>query len=619
MFPDNLYISDAAGGSLYTIENDVVSGTISINPDGSDVKQGQAILVSQNMIDVYTVNRSDGTITRIRNGQVIGDIKVGNMPYGICEDRNGRIYVTNHSDNTVSVIENGVVVGHPISVPGGPKGIVADYFGNIWVACYLTNTVAKIVNKIVVDEIPVAYNPDGITCSPTNHIWVACSGSNVVVKISDGKKALTIPTGKCPVAVVTDKKGHVFTANFEDDTVTMISTSEDNQQTTIAVGDGPNAIDINSQGHVYVTSSLSSELVYKINPSTAQVVDTIHVCKSQAAFGDFTGCATFNVFNPNGTGDGSISSGALDNVIQALRPTFKISDIDESAKIKFTLDSDLLNLSKFDRLLLNGKPANENGEFELTVDEAGTSLQLTGYFANDDDNPIVFVPVPFVSAFKAYIGVTDNDYQNCVILKEKTIDFSNQTVSTSFIEQPKQGHLILFIPRRSFTAFKDGFMVQGSHDIGNTWSETIPDSSVSAEPQVIEWDVTDKTDLSEENRMWDVEEITDQDTVTVTSGNAVLIKGTDYTIRTPSSIAGTGYSDIIVNDFSKLGVDNKIIITIQRAGTTTTTSGTVLLNNIYNNDLNWDNNKVSKYQVLVNTYQTNINEKWMFSFFNTLG
>ena len=617
MFPDNLYISDSTGGTLYTVENDVVSGTISINPDGVDVKQGQAILVSQNMIDVYTVNRAHGTITRIRNGQAVGDIKVGNMPYGICEDRNGRIYVTNYSDNTVSVIDNGQVVGHPISVAGGPKGIVADYFGNIWVACYLTNTVAKIVNMVVVDEIPVAYNPEGITCSPTNHIWVACSGSNVVVEISDNKKTLTIPTGKCPVAVVTDKKGHVFTANFEEDTVTMVSTSEENQTTTISVGDGPNAIDINSKGFVYVTSSLSSELVYKINPATAQVIDTIQVCKSQAAFGDFTGCATFNVFNPNGMDDGSISSGALDNVIQALRPTFKISDIDEAAKIKFTLDSELLNLSKFDRLLLNGKQANTNGEFELTAEEAGASLQLTGYFANDDDNPIVFVPVPFVSAFKAYIGVTDNNYQNCVILKEKTIDFSDQSISTSFVEQPKQGHLILFVPKRSFASFKDGFMVQGSHDIGNTWSETIPNASVSHTDE-IEWVVTNKTDLSEENRTWDVEEITNQDTVTVTSGNAVLIKGTDYTIRTPSTVAGTGHSDIIVTNFSKLGIDNKIIITIQRAGTTTT-SGSVLLSNIYNNDLNWDNSKVNKYQALVNTYQTNNNEKWMFSFFNTLG
>jgi len=619
MFPDNLHICDPTDGRLYVVENDVVSGSVSINPNETEINQGQAVLVCQNMIDVYTVNRANGSITRIRDGQVVGDIKVGNMPYGICEDRNGRIYVTNHTDDTVSVIENGVVVGHPIPVPGGPKGIVADYFGNIWVSCYLTNSVARITNKMVVDEIPVAYNPDGITCSPTNDIWVACSGSNVVVKITDGKKKLTLPTGKCPVAIVTDKKGHVFTANFEDDTVTMISTSEDNQQTTIAVGDGPSAIDINSKGHVYVTSSLSSEMVCKINPAVAQVVDRIHVCKSQSAYGDFTGCAAYNVFNPNGVEDGSISSGALDNVIQALRPTFKVSDIDEASKIKFKVDSNLLDLDKFSRLLLNGKPANENGEFELTLDEVGTTLQLTGYFANDDDDPIVFVPIPFVSAFKAYIGVTDNNYQNCVILKEKTIDFNDQNVVTTFIEQPKQGHLILFVPTRSFAAFKDGFMVQGSHDIGNTWNETVPDASVSATPQIITWHIDNKTDLSEENRLWDVEEITANDTVTLTSGDTVLVKDTDYTIRTPSAIAGTGYSDIILNDFSKLGADDTITITIQRAGTTTNTSGSVLLNNIYSNDLHWDSSKVSKYQVLVNTYQTNLDEKWMFSFFNTIG
>lgn len=619
MFPDNLYISDPTEGRLYIVENDVVSGSLSINPNDSENNQGRAILVCQNMVDVYTVNKANGTITRIRNGVVVGDIRVGRGPSGICEDKNGRIYVTNHGDDTVTVIENGVVIGHPISVPGGPKGIVADYFGNVWVSCYLTNTVAKIVNQTVVQEIPVACNPDGITCSPNNDIWVACSGSNVVVKISNNQKMLTIPTGKCPVAVVTDKKGHVFTANFEDDTVTMISTVDDNQQTTIAVGDGPNSIDINSKGHVYVTSCLSSELVYKINPTVAQVVDTIHVCKSQSAYGDFTGCAAYNVFYPNGRDDEGISEGSLNNVIQALRPTFTITDVDEDNKIKIKVGSDLFNISKFSSLLLNGKSANEEGAFELTLDEIGTSLQLTGYFNDDTDDPIVFVPIPFVSAFKAYIGVTDTNYQNCVLLKDKVIDFSRRDILSAFIEQPKQGHLILFVPNRSFEAFRDGFMVQGSHDIGHSWSDVIPDSVVTSEPEVIEWDVTDKTDLSEENRSWDTEEITDSDTVTVTSGSNVLVKGTDYTFRTPSAIAGTGYTDIILNDFSKLADDNKIIITIQRAGSTSTTSGSVLLSKIYSDDLHWTSDKVSKYKMLVNTYNTDLGERWMFSFFNTLG
>lgn len=614
MFPDNLYISDPTDGRLYVVENDVVSGSISINTNDTEINQGHAILVCQNMADVYTVNRNTDTITRIRNGQVVGDIKVGRMPYGICEDKSGRIYVTNHMDETVSVIENGQVIGHPISVPGGPKGIVADYFGNIWVSCYLTNTVVKIVNMIVVDTIPVAYNPDGITCSSINDIWVACSGSNVVVKISEGKKKLTLPTGKCPIAVVTDKKGNVFTANFEDDTVTMISTSDENQSTTIAVGDGPSAIGINSQGHIYVTSSLSQELVYKINPFITQVIDTIHVCKSQSAYGDFTGCAAYNVFFPNGIGDGYIAEGSVGNVIQTLSPRCKVVEIDEENNVKIKLDSDLMDLSKFSRLVLNGKEINELGEFVLTADEIGNNLQLVGYLDNDDDAPIIFKTISFGSVFTAYIGVTDNNYQNCVTLKEVTIDFDNRDLVTAFVEQNKQGHLILFVPTRNFSTFKDGFMVQGNHDIGNTWSETIPDASVPVADTVEEWNNIDTSDTSEGNRSHGGLEISNTDTLVVTSGSTILEADTDYVVSADPDVSNR--KRITLNNFDKV-VNNTVVITIKHAETDSV-AGSTLLSNIYSNDLQWSNSKKNKYKILVNTYQTNNNEKWMFNFFNTL-
>ena len=609
MFPDNLYISDPTDGRLYVVENDVVTKSMSVP------KEARAILVCQNMADIYTVNRDDNTVTRIHNGETVGDIKVGNTPYGICEDINGRIYVTNYSDQTVTVIENGQVVGLPIPVSAGPRGIVADYYGNVWVACFLTNTVVKIVNRTVVDEIAVPYNPEGITCSPTNDIWVACSGSNVAVKITNGQKKLTIPVGKCPVAIVCDKKGNVFTANFEEDTVTMIATSEENQTAQIRVGDGPSAIAINTANLIYVTSNLSSEMVYKVNPGTQQVINRIHVCKSQCAFGDFTGCAAFNVFYPNGK-DGlgtSISTQALNNVVQSLKPTFKITDIEEDGtNTKFTVASDLLDISTFSRLVLNGVEANEDGTFTLSSDQIGNDLQLIGYFNDDSSNPIPFSSIPYKSVFKAYIGLVDTAYTNFRMLKEKVVDFSQQDMASAFAQQPTDGHLLALVPTRVFNEFKDGFMVQGNFNIGDNWKETVPatEVQVSSGDRVEEFTV-DTSDTSVDGRTWDIDEASTR-TYVLTSGSNTLIQGTDYTVEAVSD----NLTNLILANYDKI-VDNKLTVTVKGTMTTSTVSGSTVLQNILNST-GWSSAKQGKFTALVNNYQTNAAEKWMFNFFNTL-
>lgn len=603
MFPDNLYISDPTGGRLYIVENDVVTSSMSIVPEA------RAILVCQNMADIYTVNRDNNTVTRIHNGESKGDIPVGRMPYGICEDMNGKIYVTNYADYTVSIIEDGKISGLPIPVSAGPRGIVSDYYGNIWVACYLSNTVVKIVNRTVVDEISMPFNPEGITCSANNDIWVACSGSNVAVKISNGEKKVTIETGKCPVAIVCDRKGNVYTANFEDDTVTMIS--NDNTTVNIGVGDGPSAIAVNSQNLIYVTSNLSGEKVYKINPASQQVIGRIQVCKSQCAFGDFTGCAAYNVFNPNAKGSEVIDSASVTNVVQSLKPTFKITNMEEDAQNSiFTVASDVLDLNKFDRMLLNGIEANDNGTFTLTDNQIGNELQLVGYFNDDDSNPIPFTSIASSSAFKVYFGLVDNNYQNYMQIKEKNVNFTQKDLVTTFIQQPTAGHLILFIPTRVFSSVRDGLMIQGNYNIGDSWKETIPttETTTESEPRVEEFTI-DKSDTSLEGRTWDIDEPITK-TFKITSGNGVLIQGTDYTLEKVSD----NVTNIILANYDK--IDQTIVVYVTSSATEIV-SGDTLLSNIFT-QTGWAQEKQNQYTALVNNYSTNAAEKWMFNFFSTL-
>ena len=304
---------------------------------------------------------------------------------------------------------------------------------------------------------------------------MTCSGSNVVVKLMRNGTHLTIDTGKCPVAVVCDKRGNVFTANFEDDTVSMISTVNKNKVTTIAVGDGPSALAINSQGFVYVTSNLSGEKLYKINPRNGLVIGQIEVCKGQSAFGDFTGCATYNCFNPSGgTSSSSIPDAVVGGVIQALNPTFNVTSFDEKSDGSYAIKvgSDMFDLSKFSRLTLNGvSTVDESGAYILEANELGSSLTLVGYLSEEDDNPVTFTSIPVASLFQVVIGLVDEDYGNWVKLNSLVVDFTKTKVSSLIAKQPSKGYLLLFVPNRVYSLVKDGIVVQGMQDIATAWSK----------------------------------------------------------------------------------------------------------------------------------------------------
>ena len=88
MFPSDLWVTDPNAGKLFKVENDMV--TMSIQTP----KNPRSVLVSQDMLYVYTVNWDENTVSQYRQGTLVRDIKVGNIPYAICEDGNGYIYVS---------------------------------------------------------------------------------------------------------------------------------------------------------------------------------------------------------------------------------------------------------------------------------------------------------------------------------------------------------------------------------------------------------------------------------------------------------------------------------------------------------------------------------------------
>ena len=289
-----------------------------------------SILVSQDKVSLFITNRITNHLYHYKKDPISGEfslfqkIRVGKKPVACCEDPNGNIYVANYGDNTVSKVEiptfKSKLLGNEeaqdkvvktMVVSAGPRSIVSYEEGTIWVACYLSHKidpindteiggiVNKIVNTTVVDEIIVGNNTSSITCDINNTIWVANAGSNTVSRIVKSKRIVDFEVGPRPMAIVNDSFGNVYVTNYEGNSVTMIETSSKaiaagDNITTIPVGEGPNAIDINSKDEILVVCGLDNT-IYKIN--NKKVISTIKVCDSPVAIGDFTGCATYNKLN----------------------------------------------------------------------------------------------------------------------------------------------------------------------------------------------------------------------------------------------------------------------------------------------------------------------------------
>ena len=352
-----------------------------------------SILVSQDKVSLFITNRITNHLYHYKKDAISGEfslfqkIRVGKKPVACCEDPNGNIYVANYGDNTVSKVEiptfKSKLLGNEeaqdkvvktMVVSAGPRSIVSDEEGTIWVACYLSHKidpindteiggiVNKIVNATVVDQIVVGNNPSSITCDINNTIWVANAGSNTVSRIVKSKRIVDFEVGPRPMAIVNDSFGNVYVANYEGNSVTMIETSSKaiaagDNITTIPVGEGPNAIDINSKDEILVVCGLDNT-IYKIN--NKKVISTIKVCDSPVAIGDFTGCATYNKLNIMAKDEESDKKDKeLNDIIEKAKTT---SEDIEDLKSKVAI-----NTENIEGLKNNTSLKTEFDEFKNTV------------------------------------------------------------------------------------------------------------------------------------------------------------------------------------------------------------------------------------------------------------
>ncbi len=187
-------------------------------------------------------------------------------------------FIANYTDDSIYVVDNTKTIIGRISLPVGSK---PAYLTNqssqqqILVTLSGTNVVAVIDRNTgtIVHNIVVGTRPMGIVVDSTDNVWVANFESNTVSIISaDLSTVTTVVVGNNPLEVVIDSQGFVWVTNSLDDTVSKIN-STTHSVTTIPVGINPWGL-CSVGNYVYVANSYSDS-ISKIDITTNAVVDTI--------------------------------------------------------------------------------------------------------------------------------------------------------------------------------------------------------------------------------------------------------------------------------------------------------------------------------------------------------
>ena len=454
MFRNDLWLADPNSGQLYKWEN----GSATIISDKLD-KNISCVMVSQDMVSTYVASVSTNRVSHIRGGILLNNaIEVGAIPTSMCEDGNGNIWVANYGDNTVSKITNDKVV-KTISVPAGPRDIVADSRNNVYVSCYLSDKLVHIVNDVVVEEIATLLSPRAITCDIYDNIWVVNYVSGVLSKYTNAHKILDLDLKTAlgnpnpgPVDIVTTSTGIVYVANYFGEVVQIkISESGVPTYTTIPVPAMPTALAVDAEDTVYVTSE-STGMVTVIKNGAAGA--SFYVCDNPIGFGDFTGCATYNIYHDTihagATGPWSISN--MDSEIQQLLGKIKTGTVDTSADLVTYHSTSFPTVESALDKLLNVTPIIDS--FTVTSDlyEVGsqvTNLQVNWSFnkpmtsaeirlgattiadlSDGSGDPIPQVGSKIISGFtintQSVLQLRATDENNIVVTKTANLYFENK-------------------------------------------------------------------------------------------------------------------------------------------------------------------------------------------------
>ena len=203
-------------------------------------------------------------------------LPTGTSPGGVAIGE-GSVWVTNTGEGTVSRIKDNEVV-QTIPVGSGPVGVAVSS-GFVWVANSLDGTVSQIdprkAGGAEIGRIRVGNQPNGIAAGDGS-VWVANSGDRTLSRIDTdtgrADRPFSAGTGADALAV---GEGRVWVTSFAGATVSEVDPKSSRVLGPISVGYGPSAVAVGA-GAVWVVNALDGT-VSKIDPERSSVVSTLQI------------------------------------------------------------------------------------------------------------------------------------------------------------------------------------------------------------------------------------------------------------------------------------------------------------------------------------------------------
>lgn len=314
------YVVDQANSVVYPIavSTNALGSAIAVGSqtDANDTNGGPPnnLVITPNSSYVYVGNFASSSVSVIStaSNSVIDTISLtGSEPTGLTMLPSGTsVYVASYANNVVypiSVSSNTVGTAISVGTLGDPTAIVTNSNSTtVAVANYSSSTVSEIntaSNLVTTYALP----PQGTTSTPSSLAFLPNSASlevvdqanDVVISMSNAATAINtstnatsdiqvgqsldpnIKTGGDPNAVAITPNGSLaYVTNYSSGTVSVISTSTNTLQATIALpgsSNHPNAIAITPNGAMAYVTSYGNNEVFPITIATNSVGTPITV------------------------------------------------------------------------------------------------------------------------------------------------------------------------------------------------------------------------------------------------------------------------------------------------------------------------------------------------------